>query len=264
VRIQAQDTTANPIYIHGHGASISFAPTQEGNLFLVATGARIRNLELFAPGGNAMSLQGIDPIIAEGIKTHFGYYGIATSGNVTLRNIRVDDGTYGISFSGQLTIDGAVIRGGETAIQLAATTGVANISNVLAYGTSQRGVDLPNATGSVSFTTVVDTGGSVTSGPRGIACSPQLTIRSTIIWTPGSGTLPPIEGCNLASTIAGPQTAPGAMNVDPKFVNAAMQDYHLLSSSPAVDAVDSGPAADFEGDARPQGTRFDIGADEVK
>jgi parallel beta-helix repeat protein len=49
------------------------------------------------------------------------------------------------------------------------------------------------------------------------------------------------------------------------FVNAAMNDYHLSSTSPAVDKGTSqfAPAVDFEGTARPSGAGFDIGADEL-
>jgi hypothetical protein len=54
------------------------------------------------------------------------------------------------------------------------------------------------------------------------------------------------------------------MNLDPRFVNPVARDYHLGANSPARDAVDVGPATDFEGDARPSGPRFDLGADEAR
>jgi len=53
------------------------------------------------------------------------------------------------------------------------------------------------------------------------------------------------------------------------FVNAAAADYHLKAGAPALDFGVAGfngqdaPAADFEGDARPQGEGFDIGYDEL-
>jgi hypothetical protein len=62
--------------------------------------------------------------------------------------------------------------------------------------------------------------------------------------------------------IVGPTPIPGISNADPQFVNRSKRDYHLSPSSPARDMVDYGPVTDFEGDSRPRGPRFDIGADE--
>jgi thermitase len=51
---------------------------------------------------------------------------------------------------------------------------------------------------------------------------------------------------------------------DPAFVNPAMGDYHIQPVSAAVDAgVDTGVAADIDGEQRPQGDGYDIGADEA-
>ena len=50
---------------------------------------------------------------------------------------------------------------------------------------------------------------------------------------------------------------------DPLFVNAASQNYHIQKDSPAVDAGAVVPLDhDFDGDPRPIGDGYDIGADE--
>lgn len=50
---------------------------------------------------------------------------------------------------------------------------------------------------------------------------------------------------------------------DPRFTNAAVDDYHLTGGSAARNAgVNAGIVVDFEGDARPIGASFDIGYDE--
>ncbi len=52
---------------------------------------------------------------------------------------------------------------------------------------------------------------------------------------------------------------------DPQFVNPALDDLHILPSSPAVDSGFSStarPSSDFEYDSIPQGSAPDIGADE--
>jgi hypothetical protein len=50
---------------------------------------------------------------------------------------------------------------------------------------------------------------------------------------------------------------------DPGFLGVANHDYHLTAASPVRDTgIDVGVTTDFEGDARPFGSRPDIGADE--
>jgi hypothetical protein len=47
------------------------------------------------------------------------------------------------------------------------------------------------------------------------------------------------------------------------FANMDAGDFHVPASSPAVDRVAEAPSEDFDGDARPQGSKSDVGADEV-
>jgi hypothetical protein len=58
----------------------------------------------------------------------------------------------------------------------------------------------------------------------------------------------------------------GNIAVNPLYVNAATQDFHIQSTSPCKDAgiTLSNNSVDYEGTARPQGTSFDMGAFEYK
>ena len=54
------------------------------------------------------------------------------------------------------------------------------------------------------------------------------------------------------------------VDVSPWFVNPLMGNYHLQAGSPAIDhgSAVAAPGTDFDGQARPYGTGYDIGADE--
>ncbi|MGA9351436.1 MAG: choice-of-anchor Q domain-containing protein [Anaerolineae bacterium] len=70
---------------------------------------------------------------------------------------------------------------------------------------------------------------------------------------------------NGSDTGGGGTILTGTVNVynDPVFADPSAWDYHLTAVSPAIDAgVDAGVTTDIDGDARPQGAGYDIGADE--
>ena len=118
--------------------------------------------------------------------------------------------------------------------------------------TTGLALDLTNITGTISFSTIVS---ATTGTPSTVNCPDGGTVRASIIWAPGS-TAAPIAGCNLANAFVGPTAVAGASSTDPKFLNAAGSDYHLSPASPAIDQLATGPAVDFEGDARPQGSAW--------
>ena len=145
--------------------------------------------------------------------------------------------------------------------------GTLDITNMALTDTSDPGIDLSNSNGVMRYSTIARTGESSTTGAFGARCSiTNLQIQSSIIWNTGITTRPPTDGSctgQFTNTIAGPMMVGTAMNTNPMFANENAGNIHLAASSPARDAVDAGPALDFEGDARPRGVKFDIGADEA-
>jgi len=73
--------------------------------------------------------------------------------------------------------------------------------------------------------------------------------------------------CNAQSNVLFPQSSPRADNIlaDPQLASPVTGDLHLKPTSPAIDAATATvlfPTAlpDYEGNARPQGVKPDIGA----
>jgi len=97
----------------------------------------------------------------------------------------------------------------------------------------------------------------------------HLPILNTIVWGNIGPQISTLERAPFAAHCDVQGGWPGLNNfsLDPRFVNAAGDDYHLLPSSPCVDRGDSTnvsiPAIDFEGDARRWFGAVDVGADEL-
>jgi len=75
--------------------------------------------------------------------------------------------------------------------------------------------------------------------------------------------------CTATFSDVGPDAAAGTGNIDmlPMFVDGSGSngDFHLLATSPAKDVADPNATVmiDIDGDTRPQGAGYDMGADEV-
>jgi hypothetical protein len=260
---------ANSIVIHGGGARLS-SSSAEG-FWNIAIPTTIRDFDVTAHGP-VIGAAG-NPIVLERMTIHGDTVTIGVgAGAVTLRNVFTETNSttfpnISLGTGANLTIDGAVIRGGKNCVADPAGGGVAvDLTNVLAYGASEAALNLGRSSGTLSFITVAASGANTSSGPTSVVCSSVMTVRSSIVWDPASSvTRPPIGGgCHLEFVIAGGGPVPGALNVDPVFADPASEDFHLAPTSPAIDMVDSGPVTDFDGDQRPQGARFDVGADEFK
>jgi hypothetical protein len=261
IDIDSQTTSASTISIHGGGARLA-SDTTDG-IFYFGIPAVVRDLEIDCPVGAAVTVK---QAILERLKIR-SRYAVSVIGSATIRDAFIE-GTSLPGYSvyaqdGELVIERATLVGNGYGIVGFVGSHV-KISNVLVYGATDAALYLPNATGSVEFSTIVDSGsGSGSNSASGIVCpdTAGLPVRSSIIWTPG--TRPATSGrCMLSTSIVGPIGVPGTMNVDPRFVDPAAHNYRLSTISPARDMVDTGPALDFEGDPRPKGLRFDIGADE--
>ena len=113
----------------------------------------------------------------------------------------------------------------------------------------------------------LSTNSSVAEG-GGLRCSGSSspTLMNCILWGDepdevfAPGLLPSVN----YSDIKGGYPGIGNISADPLFRNPARSDFHLTGGSPCIDTGSSEgvPATDFEGDPRPWGHGYDMGADE--
>ncbi len=258
INLNPQNTTATELFIHGGGATVSDT-TGELLFAISAVSATIRDVSLDYPFGRALAIAGPTTLERVIVKSR-----VQVEAPTVARDLRVTTTVaeaIAVLAGGSLTLDRAVLQGGEHSLTAANNTTL-TLSNVLAFGSSDTAFNIVGANGTIEFTTIGRAGASSTTG-AGINCTVNLAVRSSIVWTSNSFR-PAISGpCPLANVFAGPTAVAGAETTDPLFVQETANDYHLGAESPARDKVDDGPDRDFEGDARPSGVRFDIGADEA-
>lgn len=99
----------------------------------------------------------------------------------------------------------------------------------------------------------------------------RLEIANSILWNNQGEEILLAESTAAVSYSLVQGSYPGAGNFQaaPEWVNPSLRDFHLRSDSPCIDTgIDASGAEfglvtrDFEGDSRPFGTSYDIGADE--
>jgi hypothetical protein len=234
------------------------------------SGADAKVYDLAITGGTGMAT---DPAIS-----------ISSGGAPKLSLTRVTvGGNQGLGISataGALTISQSTISG-NTGGGIAISGAQFDITN--SFIVSNGGVSSPfggvslaqigNGARKFEFNTVSNNGG-VDGSVIGVVCSlvtQPIVLSNNIVYANQiGGTRTQVGGamCSWTYSNIGPDMIAGTGNIsaDPLFVNPTQGNFHIPATSPARDVADPAAtiAVDFDGDARPQATRRDMGADETR
>jgi hypothetical protein len=247
------------VQYHGNGATLRL---DSSSLELIsAAGNKVLAREFMielAPG--AQSLWGcsngtIDLRHLVGV----GNSGYASRCNVSISDSKLSNATFTANKGTAFALTNVEFSGGR--ILDAVEAGI-QINNVSIFRPQTVAIKTVRSTGLIQNVTIVDP--LDPSGGFDCSVSPFPTVTSTIFWAPKAPARAALVGYCVVTgkNIFGP-TAAGDVP-DPMFKDLANGDLHLLPGSPAIDQADSGPATDIEGNPRPRGARFDIGAYEAQ
>ncbi|MFZ2655397.1 MAG: PA14 domain-containing protein, partial [Victivallales bacterium] len=108
---------------------------------------------------------------------------------------------------------------------------------------------------------------SMSAGAGGLYFSgtTPCTVVNTVLWNNGNSHIGGATAPSVTfSDVQGGYAGTGNINLDPVFVDALTNDYHLKDESPCIDAGTSAgaPAGDIDEYTRPYADECDIGADE--
>lgn len=261
-------TAPTRTYLHGHGAVLQQNVSSPRVFLDAARSVTARDLTFGA--NTEVSFRNGDSVF-HSVKFVGANFVRVTSGKLTADDLLVrgnsnPEGAVLVQAAGELEVSVGMID--DVNIGIAATEAGARVTleNVMVKNARGLGLKLDLASGSVRSSTIARTGTNLSAAPCAVSCSNLLSVSSSIIWQPMCGGVvrDAVGSCPITSSIISNAFVPaGSSNTNPLFVNEALADLHLSPMSPAKDAVSSGPMFDFEGDPRPRGAAFDIGADEV-
>lgn len=270
-QIDTGNTAAPMLFFHFHGASFKAVIATNGTalpIFDSSVPTAFIDAQfsgdtypLIAQNGASLTLKHVTVHDSR----HLTVAGDFTAWDLTMFNNTDPTAAIVLTGSGNVSIDRALIHDAQSVLSVSSGAHV-HLSNMMVWGIANRPFNLATNPGDLEFSTIARAGDNTPTGPCALACGATLHVTGSIIWQPqcGGSAQDAAGDCTFASSIvSNAATLPGTTNNDPMFVNAAAHDYHIKATSPAVDAVDTGPPTDFEGDKRPGGVKFDIGADEI-
>ena len=280
------ETSGNQVVISGFTFQNGYNSLWGGAIYLASGNVDILNstfLENYADSyggaiaiGSSGEINILNNSFIDNSVTYGGgsiYAGSASSGTLIEGNVfsggSADYGTAIHDDNCSLTINRNtfVDTFGDTLIRLSSEGPVSTVSNnffIRPEGTAIRSSGAHTSPFQIINNTFV-------GGTKGISSSnDQVNIMNNIfvdITVSIPATSEFLTGSNnlFYSNISDPTLLTDSVLEDPDFVNPAEDDYHISEDSPAINAgATVALNDDFDGDSRPSGGGFDIGADEVQ
>jgi hypothetical protein len=256
----------NRPYIRVHGAITQLTSISRDVSIFAEPGGAFSNNNLSINGGN-VGLYELE--LASTCVT-------ANAGTLTAEHIYLHDCTnVGLNANGTLTLDGSTIaknRSGGVDVGSPAFTITNNV--VVANGIGGGGGSMvggiriesttASATSKVDFNTISANNIKTTTGAAGglycnitgFTATGNVIAENLVSGGPNGANANTSGACTHASSVI--QT-----NANLGFVNPVTFNFHITASSPLRDAATAaGPATDLDGESRPYGSAYDIGADE--
>jgi len=231
--------------------------TPDGDIVILRAGTYYENISFL---GKAITIQGESGAQATVID------GSGAGTTVTFNSSAGPDSV----MDGVTIANGTSANGGGIYCNAASSPTIVNCIIVNNTATELGGAIYCDRSSSPTIANCVITGNTAGWQGGGIYCyNASATVVNSILWGDKAGGTPNEIYLQWQSSIdvtysdvEGGYLGQGNIDCDPEFAGSG--DYHLLASSCCVDAgtSDGAPSEDMEGDPRPQGGGFDIGADE--
>jgi hypothetical protein len=270
-------TTGDTIVVRGHGQTFPYSGitiTTGNSLWIIGPGKDASVPAVVSGAASALTVTG-GTVELDGFVIGVGaLFGASCAGTGTTVMSLVDTLVRGVLGNGvttnscDFTLDESRVMGaGQYGVSV--NNGTYTMRNSVIADCYRAGVQLQGSSGTFEFNTVANNCNQPGSPnePGGVQCETSAyVISNSIVHGNHQKNNNQIDKCGLAGIVVSDGNNTPAI---PSSSVAFGTDYHLLPMSSinaacCVDKLATGPGFDIDGEVRPKGAQWDVGADEVE